>query len=199
MPEGDTLARIAAVLRGRTGRRKMTARTGPARTARTSRMVVGSTRGRVEARGKHLLIDFSNGLTLHTHLGMHGSWHRYRTGERWRRSAGRAVAVIETRVRSRCASMRRRCELIDTRAVALHPNGWPRSARTSLAGTSTSTRRSAGLRHPARARWPIGDALLDQTRAGRPRQRLSQRAVLHRASGPVRAGRRRSATRRCAG
>jgi endonuclease-8 len=49
----------------------------------------------VEARGKHLLVHFDDGLTLRTHLRMTGSWHLYRTGERWRQSPGRARAVIE--------------------------------------------------------------------------------------------------------
>jgi endonuclease-8 len=49
----------------------------------------------VEARGKHLLIGCSGGLTLHTHLRMTGSWHLYRRAERWRRSRGAMVAAIE--------------------------------------------------------------------------------------------------------
>ena len=39
-----------------------------------------------------LLIRFANGLAIRTHLRMHGSWHRYRPGERWRRPASRAPA-----------------------------------------------------------------------------------------------------------
>ena len=95
MPEGDTLARIAVVLdRALTGQEVSAARGRPGG-ARLD-LVVGTTVESVEARGKHLLIGFSNGMTLHTHLALHGQWHRYRPGERWRRSPSRAVAVIET-------------------------------------------------------------------------------------------------------
>jgi endonuclease-8 len=49
----------------------------------------------VEARGKNLLVHFDRGLTLRTHLRMTGSWHVYRTGERWRVSPGKVRVVIE--------------------------------------------------------------------------------------------------------
>jgi endonuclease VIII len=42
---------------------------------------------RTESRGKHLLLHFEDGLVLHSHLGMRGSWHLYAPGERWRRLA----------------------------------------------------------------------------------------------------------------
>jgi endonuclease-8 len=49
----------------------------------------------VEAVGKHLLIHFSGGLSLRTHMRMSGAWHLYRTGERWREPAHLARVVIE--------------------------------------------------------------------------------------------------------
>lgn len=51
----------------------------------------------VEARGKYLLVHFDDGWTLETHMKMSGSWHLYRRGERWRRAASAARAVIETK------------------------------------------------------------------------------------------------------
>jgi endonuclease-8 len=50
----------------------------------------------VEARGKHLLISFSDGRTLHSHMGMTGSWHLYRPSEPWRLRERAARAVLET-------------------------------------------------------------------------------------------------------
>jgi endonuclease-8 len=97
VPEGDTLHRVAARLR-------------PALVGHTlARVELRSSRGRggqtqpqpgdriegVEAQGKHLLVHFAGGLTLRTHLRMSGSWHLYRTGERWRRPAGQARVVLE--------------------------------------------------------------------------------------------------------
>jgi endonuclease-8 len=58
--------------------------------------LVGQTVAAVESNGKHLLIRFSGGAALHTHLGMTGSWHLYRPGTPWRKPARAARAVLET-------------------------------------------------------------------------------------------------------
>ena len=50
----------------------------------------------VEARGKHLMMRFTSGLVLHTHMRMSGSWHVYGGGERWRRPGHQASLVLET-------------------------------------------------------------------------------------------------------
>src|ERR1019366_6733156 len=88
MPEGDTLFRTARTL-GRalidkpiTGFRS----TYPLLTRfNDDTPVVGQTVDGVESRGKWLLIHFSGGGTLVTHLLMSGSWHIYRPGERWQK------------------------------------------------------------------------------------------------------------------
>ena len=49
----------------------------------------------VDAVGKHLLVRFDNGLSLHTHLRMTGAWHLYRPGEPWRKPERFARAVLE--------------------------------------------------------------------------------------------------------
>ena len=100
MPEGDTIFRTATVLReALVGRRITAARAqaqpGLRRVPDLSRLV-GADVTSVESRGKHLLIGFSNGLTLRSHMRMTGSWHRYRPGEPWRRPARYASAVLET-------------------------------------------------------------------------------------------------------
>lgn len=41
----------------------------------------------VRAVGKHLMVEFSGGLTLDTHMRMTGSWQLYGVGERWRKPA----------------------------------------------------------------------------------------------------------------
>jgi len=100
MPEGDTIFRTADVLRATLAGRRITAaraqpRPGLRRVPDLSRLVGARVAG-VEARGKHLLIGFDNGLTLRSHLRMTGSWHRYRPGERWRRPEWEASAILET-------------------------------------------------------------------------------------------------------
>jgi endonuclease-8 len=94
MPEGDTIFRTAESLRRWIGGREVTAARSRAGTAPVPR-VIGTTVERVEARGKHLLIEFSNGDILHTHMRMTGAWHVYPTGERWRRPAATARVVLE--------------------------------------------------------------------------------------------------------
>lgn len=120
MPEGDTLYRTAEVLRRTLGDGVVTSARGRAGGARLDR-VVGSGVAGIETTGKHLLIHFEAGLTLHTHLGMKGSWHRYRPGERWRRDPSGAVAVIETATGVAACFDAPTVELLDRRALHLHP------------------------------------------------------------------------------
>lgn len=46
--------------------------------------------------GKHLLVRFDGGDTLHSHLRMDGAWHLYRPGGRWQRPAHQVRAVLAT-------------------------------------------------------------------------------------------------------
>jgi len=100
MPEGDTIFRTAEVLRAAlSGRRITAARAQPQpglRSVPDLSRLLGATVASVDARGKHLLIGFDNGLTLRTHLRMKGSWHRYRPREPWRLPARRASVILET-------------------------------------------------------------------------------------------------------
>lgn len=91
MPEGDTLHRIEAGLAPLVGHRVDELRLPRQGTGES---VVGDAVVDVEALGKNLLVTFSGGLVLHTHLKMTGLWHRYRRGEPWRRRADLAVAVL---------------------------------------------------------------------------------------------------------
>jgi endonuclease VIII len=100
MPEGDTIFRTAVVLRRALVGHAVTAaraqpRPGLARVPRLEPLV-GTTITSVEARGKHLLIGFSGGRWLRTHMRMRGAWHRYAPGEAWRLPAVRASCVLET-------------------------------------------------------------------------------------------------------
>src|SRR5271154_1616995 len=72
--------------------------TGLAKLARVNddAPLVGRRVERVESRGKWCLIHFSGDLILVTHMLMSGSWHLYRTGERWRMGRDRMRVVIRT-------------------------------------------------------------------------------------------------------
>jgi endonuclease-8 len=86
MPEGDTIYRAARALQKAIGGKVVTAfETGLAKLASVNddAPLVGRTVERVEARGKWCLIYFTGDLILVTHMLMSGTWHIYRTGEKW--------------------------------------------------------------------------------------------------------------------
>ena len=94
MPEGDTIFRAAATLdRWLRGREVTAARTQVHRVP--AQKLVGQTVLDVEARAKHLLIRFSSGMVLHTHMKMTGSWHVYFAGQKWQRPVSQARFVLE--------------------------------------------------------------------------------------------------------
>jgi endonuclease-8 len=93
VPEGDTVHTAAAYLRKRLA--GTTAQGGRVR-HRPDIRLAGRRIDDVVARGKHLFVKFDDGTVLRSHLGMFGSWHRYRAGETWRRPARQAVIRIET-------------------------------------------------------------------------------------------------------
>ena len=93
MPEGDTIFRAARTLDQALGGRTLTrfeAPRLPHRPFPPGTVVLGA-----EARGKHCLVHFDDGRSLHTHMRMTGSWHLYRPGERWRKKAAAARVWLE--------------------------------------------------------------------------------------------------------
>jgi endonuclease-8 len=99
MPEGDTIYRSARALQRALGGKVCTGfETGLAKLARVDddTPLTGRTIEKVESKGKWLLIHFSGDLVLLTHMLMSGSWHLYRTGERWFMGRDRMRAVVRT-------------------------------------------------------------------------------------------------------
>ncbi len=99
MPEGDTIFRAARTLnRALSGHKVTRFETVLPQLSRIDQdsPIVGRTIEAVESRGKWMLMRFSGGLTLLTHMRMNGSWHIYRPGEAWRRGHHRMRVVIET-------------------------------------------------------------------------------------------------------
>lgn len=98
MPEGDTIFRAARSLGRALGGKQIIGfrSTYPLLTRwNDDEPLCGQTVARVESRGKWLLIHFSGGATLATHLLMNGSWHIYRHGERWQQPRVNMRIVIE--------------------------------------------------------------------------------------------------------
>ena len=160
MPEGDTLFRTAAGLRpflvGRTVTAASARQPGP-----QAERLVGVAVTEVEAQGKNLLVRFANGLEIRTHLGMHGSWHRYRPGEPWRRPPARARLVLEVPGSVAVCFDAPTVELFEQRAEAVHgalSRLGPDLLRDPFDVEEAIRRlRDAGQRPPT-----IGEALLDQ-------------------------------------
>jgi endonuclease-8 len=97
MPEGDTIYRAARALQKALGCKVVTAfETSMAKLASVNddTPLVGRTVERVEARGKWCLIFFSGDLILVTHMLMSGTWHIYRTAEKWWQPKNRMRVAI---------------------------------------------------------------------------------------------------------
>jgi endonuclease-8 len=160
MPEGDTLHRTAAALRphlvGRTVVAAHARQPGP-----RADLLVGRAVSEVVAIGKNLVVRFDSGLELRTHLGMRGSWHRYRPGERWRRPPARARIWLEVPGAVAVCFDAPTAEILETRAEALHPP-IGRLGPDLLAPTFDAGEAVRRLRAPDRAALSIASALLDQ-------------------------------------
>jgi endonuclease-8 len=92
VPEGDTVFRTARrldeALAGSTVTRFDLRVPALATIDLTGQVVHG-----VVSRGKHLLHRIGES-TLHSHLKMEGEWHVYRPGDRWRKPAFKARAIV---------------------------------------------------------------------------------------------------------
>jgi len=163
MPEGDTILRAATRLHAALAGRTVTAfrsRLPAVALAARRQGVEGTVITAAEARGKHLLLRFSSGSTLHTHMGMTGSWHLYRRGSRWRKPEAMARVVVEAGEVIAVCFVPRVLELLPPGEEAAHPS-LSRLGPDVLAPAREAGPAVAGLR--ARENDEIGAALLDQT------------------------------------
>ncbi|WP_406413569.1 Fpg/Nei family DNA glycosylase [Streptomyces sp. NBC_01614] len=161
MPEGDTV--------WQTAKRLHTALAGEMLTVSDFRVpryatvdLTGRTVLDVTPRGKHLLTRIEGGLTVHTHLGMEGSWKVFADQERWTGGPAHQIRVVLAAADARPGrtAVGYRLPVLDLlrttdehRAVGhlgpdlLGPDWAPDRALANL------------LADPAR---PLGEALLDQ-------------------------------------
>jgi endonuclease-8 len=162
VPEGDTIFRAAATLhRALAGQVVVRFESVfPALTRvhedhpLTSRVIE-----KVASVGKHLLVHFSSGLVLRTHMRMNGSWHIYRPGERWRRAARDMRVLVGTADFDAVGFNIPVAEFI--RSEALHKH--PQLVRLGPDVLNDAFDREEVLRRVrARPGWQIGDILLNQ-------------------------------------
>ena len=83
MPEGEAIHRTAAALRTALVGRAVLCFEAP--NLKGPAPAAGRVIELVESRGRQLDVVWDDGLILHTNLLFTGSWHLYRTGERWRK------------------------------------------------------------------------------------------------------------------
>jgi endonuclease-8 len=98
VPEGDTIFRTARSLSRALTAKPITgfSSTYPMLTRfHDDTPLIGQIVDNVEPRGKWLLIHFSGGGTLATHMLMSGSWHIYRHGEPWQQLRANMRILLE--------------------------------------------------------------------------------------------------------
>ena len=86
MPEGDTIYRAARAMQKAIGGKTVTAFEANVATLASvadDKGIIGRTVEKVEARGKWCLVHLTGDVILLTHMLMSGSWHIYKTGEKW--------------------------------------------------------------------------------------------------------------------
>lgn len=92
MPEGDSVYQLSRRLQFMRGREVLST------SLRVPSVALhrfdGERVQRVWPYGKHLFMQFSGGLILHTHLKMEGTWSVHRLGDRWRKQRHRARVVL---------------------------------------------------------------------------------------------------------
>ena len=94
MPEGDTIHKLANFLAPQLYGQilvNISLANAPA-----ARRCEGQRVSATVARGKHLFIELDNGLAIRSHLGMHGSWHRYPHGGAWQRPRSQLSLILST-------------------------------------------------------------------------------------------------------
>lgn len=93
MPEGDTVHKVARRLAFELEGQDL--RSVHARRLDASPLA-GARINAVISQGKYLSIVCDNGLTLRSHLGLYGAWHRYAPGEVWQRPPWQASVALTT-------------------------------------------------------------------------------------------------------
>jgi endonuclease-8 len=157
MPEGDTIHRLVRVLVAELSGQTLSALALHDRGEVAE--LAGCTIARIEAVGKHLLVDFSGGWTLRVHLGMHGRWLRRRAEEPELPKDWTVIITVDGVAYVCCRSYR--AELFRTSALHVHPR-LARLGPDLLADPPRIDDIVQRARLHGHAEREIGDVLLDQ-------------------------------------
>jgi endonuclease-8 len=118
----------------------------------------------VRAVGKHLLLRFEDGRTLHSHLRMRGSWQVYRDGQPWRWPRSAAWLVLQANGRTAVQFRGPVLELLDPGKLKLHPV-LSRLGPDILAADLDVEQLATNVRRRVDPSVAVGDVLLDQRAA----------------------------------
>lgn len=163
MPEGDTIHKLAAFMAPDLVDQPITS------LWLRQRGEVGDLVGRrvtaVRALGKNLLMTLGpsgeRGVIFHSHLGMYGSWHRYRPDERWKQPRWKAAASLGTPRHLFVLFEPMTSELVLERALRIHPQ-LSRLGPDLLAERFELERILRRARDPGYAHLQLSELLLDQ-------------------------------------
>jgi endonuclease VIII len=165
--EGDTIHRTARRLAALFGDDRLVAAEAPSARSPLRRQrdrldsLVGRRLERAEARGKHLLLRFEDGIVLHGHQGMRGSWRIYRRGELRQRPRGGAWVVLATAAAEAAEFGGPHLALLTAAELAREPR--LRALGPDVLGEGFDVASGiAALRTRAARERELGDALLDQ-------------------------------------
>jgi endonuclease VIII len=158
--EGDTILRAARRIEAAIGGEQVEVATPNRRGAAAGiQRLDGKTLERASARGKHLLLELGD-ISLHSHLGMSGSWHVYPRGATWRKPARAAWVVLKGKDSEAVQFGGPTLRLLRTNTLRRDPT-LSRLGPDILAAAFDREAIARSLRaHPQRA---LGDALLEQT------------------------------------
>ena len=162
MPEGDTIFRAARTLhRALAGKPVLRFESVFPHLTRVhdNEPITGRTVDGVRAAGKHVLMEFSGGLLLRTHMRMNGSWHIYRPGEAWQRPRRSMRIIVGTEDFVAVGFDIPVAEMIKAKDVPRHDE--LRKLGPDLLGEGFDAA-EAGRRIRARGASEIADVLLNQ-------------------------------------
>ena len=159
MPEGDTIHRAAtrlkSVMDGQIIEQAESSWLGTNAKSLEGRTVQG-----VQARGKHLLFVLDDERVIHSHMGMTGSWHIYRPGEKWQKPVHRAALSLNCPQVCVVCFTPKLLEILTGTALRRH-DYLNRLGPDLLAGRSTEQEVLSRFRQANNA--PIGLAVMNQT------------------------------------
>jgi endonuclease-8 len=159
MPEGDTIFRTAATLRGVIEGATIRHAGGRSETIDLASLAE-CTLANIEARGKHLLMHLDDGRAIHSHMGMTGSWHTYAPHEAWQKPAHWAeITLIFEGVTAVCFTPKL-LELLTPDGLRRHP--WLTRLGPDILATSFD-QATALARMRVHNATAIGEAVMNQT------------------------------------